>query len=114
MIKTKTTILFLLSFISGNAFCGDSPPEYLLNQYIKEWSFPEKGDIVKKERIYFRQVDADGDGKLDWYLDDPSRCGSQGCNGSVYLYKNSKYCYGGSEARHTVGKVPNKELKCIK
>jgi len=114
MIKTQTITLILLSFISVNAFTEETPPEYIIDEYIKLNSFSEKGDVIKKEKIFYKEVDADHDGKLDWYLDNPLSCGSQGCNGQVYLLKKSKYCYGGPETRHTVGKVPNKELKCVK
>lgn len=115
MKKLKIISITFLTLVSGQLISGETkPPEYVFAHYIKENSFPEKGEkeVVKKDKIYFKNVDANGDESVDWYLDDPNRCGSQGCNGSVYLFRNKKYCFGGYEARHTVGKIKNNKLQC--
>ena len=115
VLYTITTLILLAT--SGTLICSEkTPPEYVIEHYIKENSFPDKGekDIVKKERIFFKLVDANGDGNPDWYLDDPNNCGSQGCNGFIYLFLNNKYCFAGYDARHLVGTTPNKTLQCIK
>jgi len=107
-------IVFITISISS-AFANEiQPPQYLFIQFIKQNSSPEKGDIevVKKENIYYKQIDANGDDQPDWYLDDPNSCGSQGCNGSIYIYYKTKYCYSGPESRMSAGKIINTELEC--
>jgi len=114
MIKTYIFILlFSISFIC-TASDKETPPESVLLHYINGNDMFSEGR-AKKEDIFFKKVDANGDGKLDWYLDDPTRCGSQGCNGRVYLFIKSKYCEADDiVARDTVGKKPNNELQCNK
>ena len=54
----------------------------------------EKYNLAKDD-IKYSANDINRDGYTDWLLWNVTLCGSGGCTGSVYIYKDDSYCFAG-------------------